>query len=155
MKLTRATFDGSLLQRGFWLYVWRVRQGDRAVLYVGRTGDSSSQFAGSPFSRLGQHLDVRPNAKANTLLRNLRTAGIDPEQAAFELFSVGPLFPEQKTMELHRKHRDIIGPVEAALAAALRDEGHHVIGKHQGARSHDTALLQKVFALLGGQLSGR
>ncbi len=43
------TFDGALLERGFWLYVWRIIEGTRTVLYVGRTGDSSSPNASSPF----------------------------------------------------------------------------------------------------------
>ena len=51
------SFSGSLLQRGFWLYVWQVTTADgREVLYVGRTGDSSSPHAQSPFNRLSQHL---------------------------------------------------------------------------------------------------
>lgn len=71
-------FRGALLERGFWLYVWRVRQDSREALYVGRTGDSSSRFAASPFSRLSQHLDLRPKASANMLLRNLQTRGAYP-----------------------------------------------------------------------------
>ena len=60
--MQQVRFEGALLERGFWLYVWRVRQESREVLYVGRTGDSSSRFAASPFSRLSQHLDIRPKA---------------------------------------------------------------------------------------------
>lgn len=38
------TLDGAMLRRGFWLYVWEITtpNGDK-VLYVGRTGDSSSE----------------------------------------------------------------------------------------------------------------
>lgn len=50
-------FEGGILQRGFWLYVWKVTPADQAPLYyVGRTGDSSSTNAQSPFNRMGQHL---------------------------------------------------------------------------------------------------
>jgi hypothetical protein len=148
MKLSRASFDGSLLARGFWLYVWRITQGNRTALYVGRTGDSSSKYASSPFSRLGQHLDVRPNAKANTLLKNLRKAGFSPESASFELFSIGPLFPEQQTVESHRKYRDIVAPLEAALAGWLRNAGHEVLGTHPVARALDEALFGQVVSEL-------
>lgn len=53
-------FDGAFLRRGFWLYVWEVVAPDGAeYLYVGRTGDSSSPYAQSPFVRMGQHLGFR------------------------------------------------------------------------------------------------
>ena len=59
------TFDGHLLNRGFWLYVWRIQGPVSHHVYVGRTGDSSSAHASSPFKRIGQHLDPSPNAKGN------------------------------------------------------------------------------------------
>jgi hypothetical protein len=130
MHLHRLLFSGAILERGFWLYVWRVRCGESQFFYVGRTGDSSSQFAASPFSRLGQHLDIRSNAKANTLLRHVRSQNFDPLQTSFELLAFGPLFPEQSTMELHRKFRDQIAPLESSLAALLRSRGFVVVGLH-------------------------
>ena len=72
MRLPHLKFSGAILERGFWLYAWRIENGSREFFYVGRTGDSSSQYAASPFSRLGQHLDIRPNATANMLLRHVR-----------------------------------------------------------------------------------
>lgn len=33
------SFDGELLKRGFWLYVWDIRTATERHLYVGRTGD--------------------------------------------------------------------------------------------------------------------
>ena len=48
MKAYAMSFDGALLGRGFWLYVWRITDGSRSVLYVGRTGDSSSPHASYP-----------------------------------------------------------------------------------------------------------
>jgi hypothetical protein len=124
VHLHRVAFSGAILERGFWLYAWRIRCGTGEFFYVGRTGDSSSQFASSPFSRLGQHLDVRVNAKANTLLRHVRAESFDPLACSFELQAFGPLFPEQNTMELHRKFRDQIAPLEFALAALLRGRGY-------------------------------
>jgi hypothetical protein len=45
--------DGGVLRRGFWLYVWEVIAPTReGFLYVGRTGDSSSANAQSPFNRM-------------------------------------------------------------------------------------------------------
>jgi hypothetical protein len=121
--------------------------------YVGRTADSSSQFAASPFSRLGQHLDVRLNAKANTLLRHVRAQKFDPLQSSFELLAFGPLFPEQSTMELHRSLRDQIAPLEYSLAALLRARGFHVVGVHGKAGSPEPTLLAEVERVFRAEFS--
>jgi len=61
------SFDGGILKRGFWLYVWEVTAPNGARLYyVGRTGDSSSTNAQSPFNRMSQHLGF---ARASNALR--------------------------------------------------------------------------------------
>ena len=149
MKVHEITFAGSLLERGFWLYVWRISERENVAFYVGRTGDSSSKYAASPFNRLGQHLDIRPTATANTLLRNLRNEGFNPEKCQYELVSVGPLFPEQPTLELHREYRDIVAPLERALADHLKNKGHTVLGKHPKANTFDQAVFRRVIELLG------
>jgi hypothetical protein len=134
MFIHEVGFKGALLERGFWLYVWRVRQDSREALYVGRTGDSSSRFAASPFSRLSRHLDLRPKASANMLLRNVRKAGFDPLQCSYSLLAFGPLYKEQLDLESHRKYRDQIAPLESALAAQLGKDGYVVLGKHPKAK---------------------
>jgi len=144
MRLHRTSFSGAILERGFWLYAWRITCGKRRFFYVGRTGDSSSHFAASPFSRLGQHLDIRTNAKANTLLRHVRTQGLDPLECDFELLAFGPLFPEQQSMELHRKFRDKIAPLEAALAQIFKSRGFKVVGIHGQPGAPEPALLAEV-----------
>jgi hypothetical protein len=49
--------DGSVLERGYWLFVWEIITSDgELLLYVGRTGDSSSPDAQSPFVRMGRHV---------------------------------------------------------------------------------------------------
>ena len=95
-------FDGNLLRRGFWLYIWRISGDACDYAYVGRTGDSSSPHASSPFRRVGQHLDVSRNAKGNTLGKQLRRACVTCEDCTFEMLTVGPLFPEQATFEQHQ-----------------------------------------------------
>jgi len=149
MRLHRTSFSGAILERGFWLYAWRITCGERKFFYIGRTGDSSSQFAASPFSRLGQHLDIRTNAKANTLLRHVRAQALDPLECEFELLAFGPLFPEQQSMELHRKFRDKIAPLEAALAQLFKSRGFKVVGTHGQSGTPDPALqaeVERVFA---------
>ena len=92
-SLHRLTLPGPMLQRGFWLYVWRVLTPKGERLYVGRTGDSSSPHATAPYTRMGQHLGF---SKAQNSLRRLLTeAGVEPESCKqFELISYGPIFPE-------------------------------------------------------------
>jgi len=144
MNLHRTSFPGAILERGFWLYAWRIRHGERQFFYVGRTGDSSSQYAASPFSRLVRHLDLRADAKGNSLLRHIRAQKLDPLKCTFELLAFGPLFPEQSTLALHRKFRDQIAPLETSLARMLRSRGLHVVGTHGAPGSPDPALQAEV-----------
>ncbi|MBU1330797.1 MAG: hypothetical protein KJ884_04365 [Gammaproteobacteria bacterium] len=144
MKVHRISFHGGLLERGFWLYAWLLKNGGDKAVYVGRTGDSSSQFAASPFSRLSQHLDVRPSATANMLLRQVRKLGWDPLICEYELVAFGPMFPEQADLEQHRVKRDVIAPLETALATLFREQGFKVVGSHGKQRDTDPALLKQV-----------
>jgi hypothetical protein len=144
MLIQRLVFNGALLERGFWLYAWRVTAGDRVIFYVGRTGDSSSRYAASPFSRLGQHLDVRPKASANMVLRQVRKAKIDPLSCKYELVAFGPLFPERDNLEEHRLYRDRVAPLESALAQILKSRGFEVVGKHGKAGKPDPDLLKQI-----------
>jgi hypothetical protein len=120
------TFTGKLLQRGFWLYVWEITTPEQELLYyVGRTGDSSSSNAQSPFNRMGQHLGF--NDKSNVLRRRLRSKGIDPETCGFRLMAHGPIMKEAVTLDEHRGPRDIIAALEKALAIAMIEVGYNVI----------------------------
>lgn len=150
MKAHQLSFGGAVLERGFWLYVWRVTCGEHVFFYVGRTGDSSSRFAASPFARVGQHLDLRPKASANMLLRHIRERGLDPRDCFFTLTAVGPIFPEQKSLEAHRRYRDIVAPMEAALARYLRDLGNDVCGSHSSKHPLDPKLFAQILRKLKG-----
>jgi hypothetical protein len=153
MKSYSLKFTGGMLERGFWLYVWRVRCGRRNLFYVGRTGDSSSQFAASPFARLGQHLDVRAKATANMLLRHIRKASFPPLSCRFHLITVGPIYPEQGSLEKHRRFRDVVAPMEAALAEHLRSFGLRVVGKHSSKHPLNTRAFAPVLRRFTKQLA--
>jgi hypothetical protein len=142
------TFDGHLLNRGFWLYVWQIRGPLSYHVYVGRTGDSSSPHASSPFKRIGQHLDPSPNAKGNALGRQLRSAGVKYEECTFEMVAVGPIFPEQADFEAHKPFRDQMAALERAIADELRQRGYVVLGTHPRAGTPDQSILQQLQALL-------
>ena len=119
-------FEGALLKRGFWLYVWEIRTSqDVLVHYVGRTGDSSSSNAQSPFNRMGQHLGS--NSKSNVLRRRMKALGIEPESCTFRLVAYGPIVKEASSREGHRTSRDHVGAMEKALAEAMEAAGYHVM----------------------------
>lgn len=78
MSIHEVRFGGGIPQCGFWLYVWEVtRERHGPLYYVGRTGDSSSTNAQSPFNRMGQHLGVAENN--NMLRRYLRQNSVAPD----------------------------------------------------------------------------
>jgi hypothetical protein len=85
------TFNGGLLRRGFWLYIWEIKTPEQTRLYyVGRAGDSSSSNAQSPFNRMGQHLGF--NGKSNVLRRRLIGEGVASiSRAALVIADVEPL----------------------------------------------------------------
>jgi hypothetical protein len=119
-------FNGGFLQRGFWLYVWEVRVPHaRSLYYVGRTGDTSSINAQSPFNRMGQHLGFA--VASNMLRQHLDDHQVKPERCSFRLVAYGPILPEADTRELHRERRDITAALEKALAEALRNAGYEVL----------------------------
>ena len=144
MNSYETRFTGKILERGFWLYVWRVVENTRTVWYIGRTGDNSSSNAASPFSRLSQHLDLRPSATANMLAKNLLSSGLNPENCEYNLLTLGPIFPEQETFDAHVPYRDIVGLLEAELAFNISHRGLEVIGSHPNRGDYDKTLFNKI-----------
>ena len=144
MKSYEVNFSGTLLERGFWLYVWKISADSKTVWYVGRTGDSSSPNAASPFGRLSQHLDLRKSATANMLAKNLIIEGMDPALCEYKLLALGPLFSEQDDFEAHKPYRDIVGRLEAELAYNLNVRGLKVLGKHPKRGDFDLVLFEDV-----------
>jgi hypothetical protein len=115
------------LARGFWLYVWRIGKPDGQIIhYVGRTGDSSTLNAASPFSRVGGHLGSNENA--NQLRRHLKAHGLVPEDcASLEMVAFGPIHEEAKTKEDHTPRRDSVAALEKALCDAMKLAGYEVV----------------------------
>lgn len=131
-------FDGSVLRRGFWLYVWEVSSAGQAPLhYVGRTGDSSSTKAQSPFNRMGQHLSFAENS--SMLRKHLVRYQLEPEVCSFRLIALGPLEQESKEVGRaeHDERRDVVAAMEMALAAAMQDVGYRVMNKVRSRKTLD------------------
>ncbi len=129
-SLQTLNFDGAILQRGFWLYVWEITPASAAPLYyVGRTGDSSSTHAQSPFNRMGQHLGFKE--ASNALRRRLLAQGVTPEACHFKLVALGPLDDEstEDARAEHDERRDRIAAMEKALADLMLEAGYNVINR--------------------------
>lgn len=121
-------FDGGFLERGFWLYAWEVVvPGGATILYVGRTGDSSSANAQSPFNRMGQHLGRAVNS---SMLRNhLAGRDVEPQDCTFRLIAHGPVLSEGPTGDMaeHKLRRDLVAGIEKGLADDLKAAGYDVV----------------------------
>ena len=148
------TFDGAVLRRGFWLYVAEVKSSEGDFVYVGRTEDTSSPNAGSLFSRIASHLNLRPSAKGNSLFRNLHRQSLRVEDCSYRFIGIGPLFPQQAIMESHIPIRDEMAGLERAVADVLGARGYKILGDHPKRKAVRpellTAVLQEVNRLLPG-----
>jgi len=150
-SLLEARFDGQILARGFWLYVWKIVSPNRVLLYVGRTGDSSSPNAASPFSRLSAHLQSKETAKGNSMHRRLLAEGVDPTTATFQMAAAGPLLPEQSSFVAHCPYRDRMAAMECELANRLGRTGWDVVGTHgtvHRLEPRDMSAFSKVYAMI-------
>jgi hypothetical protein len=148
LKAYKMSFEGRLLSRGFWLYVWEIKGPRSHHVYVGRTGDSSSPHASSPFKRIGQHLDPGRSAKGNALLRQLRRAGVKHEECCFDMIAVGPIFSEQATFVKHVPVRNKMAALERAVADELQRRGYMVLGIHPRDATPEQSVLQQIKTLL-------
>jgi hypothetical protein len=150
------TLPGAMVQRGFWLYVWRVEAPGGVLLYVGRTGDNSSPNAVAPYTRMGQHLGFQPTQ--NALRKHLQAKGVAPEDcAAFHLIAHGPILPEiagdkstsearKVLMPSHKVPRNAVAAMEKALADDLAAAGYTVMNRVNCHAPLDTAAYATVRA---------
>lgn len=142
-KTRELWFVGGLLERGFWLYVWEITTPEKRTLYyVGRTGDSSSFNAQSPFNRMGQHLGFRK--ESNAIRRQLETNGLKPEKCSFRLVAHGPILEEGKTAEEHRPRMEKMAAMEKALAEAMCAAGYSVLNQVKCRKPLDQELFAEV-----------
>ncbi len=152
MDTYEMTFDGSVLRRGFWVYVWAIKTpSNGTIIYVGRTGDTSSPNAQSPFRRVGQHVDSNPKSKSNALARHLRRLAISPEDCQFKFTAFGPIFSECVDMDAHRPIRDCTAALERRTADWFREKGYQLLGTHPRREPVD----QQVWRAIEVELSAR
>jgi hypothetical protein len=148
MKISRMSFDGAILERGYWVYVILIyHKSGKMHLYIGRTGDQSSQNAGSPFQRVANHLNLLPSAPMSAIKRLIKQKGYKPSACQFRLIAKGPLFSERKD-EQHWPIRNKMTALEKSIASHFCSKGYDVLGKHDDNQAKDPELFKKVISSL-------
>ncbi len=120
--------DGRLLERGYWLYVWKIETPEGVLVHVGHTGDSVNAGAGTVVARLGAVLDTREQARGNSLARLVAGRGLEPLACTYRLLALGPFQPESESMHEHRPRRVEMQERAAGLCAALEARGLDLVG---------------------------
>lgn len=138
-------FNGDILVRGFWIYIWEIVSNSEKYYYVGRTGDNSSSNAGSPISRMSLHFDLRSSATANQVIRKLQDKQIVPQQCSYFLYTYGPFYPEtKKDWNEHTILRNEIALIEAQVAEYLKENGKTVLGNHPKLGEYNIDIFSKI-----------
>ena len=153
MKISRMSFDGTLLGRGYWIYAIIIYyKSNEMYLYIGRTGDNSSANAGSPFQRVMDHFNLRQSVPMNTIKDLIKKNEHEFSNIYFRLLAVGPLSPEQKDYESHKPIRNKMTALEKYVADYFVSKGYNVIGKHDDNEAKDQELNAKVIEALEPQI---
>jgi hypothetical protein len=121
-------FDGTVLRRGFWLYVWDITVPDgNHVLYVGRTGDNSSPYAQALLWRVERN--AGENATTQMVRKHLLSREIDVFGCHYRVVGHGPIFEQVagKDFAAHKPLRDKVGALEKRLADDLKAAGYDVM----------------------------
>ena len=152
--LQTLSFDGALLQRGCWLYVWETTPAGAGPLYcLGRTGDGSSTHAQSPFIRIGQHLGL--SEASNMLRRRLLAQGVSPEACHCKLVAVEPLDAESTgdSRAHHDERRDRIDAMDKAPADLMLKCNDKVINRVHSQKMLDLQVFKTVRLAFAGAFS--
>ena len=151
-KLNVVNLAPELLERGFWLYVWKIALPDGSfVHYVGMTGDTvPKNGAQSAFKRIADHLGVNKNS--NQLRKYLSHRHVSPEQCrSLNFFAFGPIGKVPKDPAEYSRERGKIAALERSLCMWLRKGGYVVLHKDPGTRfAHGEEDWNEVRAALRG-----
>jgi hypothetical protein len=152
-ELWEFSLPPNLLQRGFWLYVWKIRgPNDEPLCYVGMTGDVTL-VAQSPFNRAGAHLGLNKNN--NALRRALRQRDISPERCTELCFlAYGPIYDSADTKNFKDNRRNVAA-LERALWDALKRDGFDPVNNRPKSRSdYDVAIFTKIRSAFARHFAG-
>jgi hypothetical protein len=82
------------------------------------------------------------------MTRQIQRAGLDPTRCRFQMVALGPLFPEQRSMESHSPIRDKVAALEREIASFLRRRHYSVLGTHGRSMRLQARLFARVRALV-------
>src|SRR5690348_7782395 len=128
--LHRFELPSALLERGFWLYVWKVQQGHntRPLFYVGMTGDTGSYSAQSPLNRVSGHLGSNEHANALRQYAVKKGVNLDScwkiELAAYGPISTVPVITDDLSRDLLRAPGDRDRPFRLIATPVTIDRDH-------------------------------
>jgi hypothetical protein len=148
-------FDGTVLRRGFWLYVWDIAHPDGDnVLYVGRTGDNSSPYAQALLWRIEKN--AGETATTRMVRRHLENRGIDVFACQYRVIGHGPIYDQvlDKDFAAHKPLRDTVGAMEKKLAEDLRDAGYDVMNTVRWKPALDPELYAPIRAAFTAEFPG-
>src|SRR5207245_5380706 len=83
------------------------------------------------------------------------TGRLDPTYCWFQKVALGPLFPEQQSMESHRPIRDRVAAVEREIATFLRQRRYSVLGTHGRSLGFDATLFAGLRTLVAMEFPPR
>ena len=125
--LYHMSLPAPILQRGFWLYVWKVKlPAGQETHYVGMTGDTGSGIAQSAMNRVSAHLGR--NLRSNALQRYLRMKrNVDLESClALDFFAFGPVYPDAAKSD-YQVQRGKVAAIEKHLWAQMKAAGYDML----------------------------
>ncbi|MFH5880880.1 hypothetical protein [Liberiplasma polymorphum] len=123
-------FNGVLLNKGFWIYCYKITTRENQLFYyIGRTGDNKEFQVGSPLKRLFAHFG--DNKNSNALKTNMIKNDLSLEDCDYHFYAFGPYFGFPNTKEEHIHSRDYVSTIEKLLAEKLKESGFNVLGTHQ------------------------
>lgn len=126
----------ALLQRAFWLYVWKIvlPSGGGTVHYVGMTGDTGAGTAQSAMNRVSAHLGR--NVKSNALRRYLKSKReVELEDCqALDLFAFGPVYRSPEKAD-YATQRGKVAAIEKHLWAQMEAARYVMLNAQPAARA--------------------
>lgn len=149
-RLCTLSFDGAMLTRGFWLYVWEITNKDgRVVHYLGKTGVKHTRMIPSAYTVASFQLGH--SANNNALRRHLESVGLDPGQCSFRFHAYGPVF-DTSSKKTHGEQYDIMAGLETGLSDALLKAGYDLLNPLNRRMPVDETLFAQVRRVLSETL---
>ena len=124
LQTCEVRFDGGILRRGFWLYVWEITPPQGRVSVLRGTYRDARPPTRNRHSTGWASISGFTN-NGNMLRQHLLKQQVEPERCRFRLIALGPLEAESKASVRHEhdQRRDVMAAMEKALAELIAAAG--------------------------------